>query len=91
MRKASRACFSAARRIHGYITRIYMGMLHSWNGKYHQLYCPPPRMKVRVSCFQISPESMKRPQMKKKMSVFRCLICISSLPVQPSVSILLTL
>ena len=42
------------------------------------------------ACF-LSPESMKRPQMKKKMSVFRCLICISSLPVQPSVSILLTL
>ena len=71
MRKVSRVCFSADRRIQGYISRIYMGMLHSWNGKCHQLYCPPPRMKVRVSCFQISPESMKRPQMKKKTSVFR--------------------
>ena len=45
-----------------------MGILHSWKGRYHQLYVPCPSMKVRVSCFQISLMSMATPHRKKSLS-----------------------
>src|SRR5699024_341626 len=45
-----------------------MGILQSWNGKYHQLYAPCPREKVRTSCFQTSLHSISTPHRKNTLS-----------------------
>lgn len=46
----------------GRIRHRYMGTLHSWKGKYHQLYRPWPATKYRKPCLYSSLTAKTRPQ-----------------------------